>query len=133
MAWALRPHGVRTRGKRNCDKLQTVDISRTEINEILGGTFARCSQLQHLKFAKTLRRIEREAFLRCTSLEEIHTPPALLSSTSELLRVVHSYASSYEWARKERGGALMLNMMLSRRALSWHPLPGFGFSPSATL
>ena len=59
-------------------KLQTVDISRTEINEILGGTFARCSQLQHLKLAKTLRRIEREAFLRCTSLEEIHTPPALL-------------------------------------------------------
>ena len=77
MAWALRPHGVRTRGKRNCDKLQTVDISRTEINEILGGTFARCSQLQHLKFAKTLRRIEREAFLRCTSLEEIHTPPRM--------------------------------------------------------
>ena len=62
----------------HCDRLQTVDISRTYINEILGGTFARCSQLQHLKLAKTLRRIGRDAFLRCTSLEEIHSPPALL-------------------------------------------------------
>ena len=62
----------------HCDRLQTVDISRTDISEILGGTFARCSQLQHLKLAKTVRRIWRDAFLRCTSLVEIHTPPALL-------------------------------------------------------
>ena len=62
----------------HCDRLQTVDISQTDISEILGGTFARCSQLQHLKLAKTVRRIWRDAFLRCTSLVEIHTPPALL-------------------------------------------------------
>ena len=62
----------------HCDRLRTVDISRTDINTIVGGTFADCSQLQHLKLAKTLKRIERDAFLRCSSLEEIHTPPALL-------------------------------------------------------
>ena len=62
----------------HCVKLRSVDISRTDISEIIGGTFANCSQLQHLKLAKSLRRIEREAFVKCTSLEEIHTPPDLL-------------------------------------------------------
>ena len=61
----------------HCVRLRSVDISRTDISEIMGGTFANCSQLQHLKLAKTLRRIEREAFVKCTSLEEIHTPPDL--------------------------------------------------------
>ena len=63
----------------HCNRLQTVDISRTDISEILDGTFARCSQLQHLKLATTVRRLWRDAFLRCTSLLEIHTPPALLN------------------------------------------------------
>ena len=62
----------------HCNRLQTVDISQTEISEILGGTFAHCSQLQQLKLAKTVRRIGRDALLRCTSLGEIHAPPALL-------------------------------------------------------
>ena len=35
-------------------------------------------QLQCLKLTKTLRRIGREAFLKCSSLEIIHIPPALL-------------------------------------------------------
>ena len=58
-----------------CNRLRTVDISRTEINEILGGTFAHCTQLQQLKLAKTVRRIHQD---KCISLGEIHTPPALL-------------------------------------------------------
>ena len=62
----------------HCVRLQSVDLSRTTINEIIGGTFANCSQLRHMKLAKTLRRIEREAFVKCISLEEIHTPPDLL-------------------------------------------------------
>ena len=62
----------------HCIRLQAVDISQTEISEILGGTFAYCSQLQQLKLAKTVRRIGRDALLKCTSLGVIHTPPALL-------------------------------------------------------
>ena len=62
----------------HCTRLQTVDISRTGIQEIVGGAFARCAQLQCLKLTKTLRRIGREAFMKCSSLEVIHTPPALL-------------------------------------------------------
>ena len=61
-----------------CKRLQSVDISQTEISEILGGTFAHCSQLQQLRLAKKVRRIGREAFLNCASLGEIHAPPTLL-------------------------------------------------------
>ena len=62
----------------HCVRLQAVDISQTEISEILGGTFAHCSQLQQLKLAKTVRRIGQDALLNCTSLGVLHTPPALL-------------------------------------------------------
>ena len=62
----------------HCKRLRTVDISQTNISEILGGTFAYCSQLQHLRLAKTVRRIGRDALLNGTSLGEVRTPPALL-------------------------------------------------------
>ena len=62
----------------HCTRLKTVDISRTGIQEIVGGAFACCPQLQCLKLSKTLKRIGREAFMKCSSLEVIHTPPALL-------------------------------------------------------
>ena len=61
-----------------CDRLQKVDISRTSIQEIVGGTFAQCPYLQCLKLTTNLRRIGREAFLKCSALEIIHTPPNLL-------------------------------------------------------
>ena len=35
-----------------CDRLQKVDISRTSIQEIVGGTFAQCPYLQCLKLTK---------------------------------------------------------------------------------
>ena len=61
-----------------CKRLQTVDLSRAVISEILGSTFAHCSQLEQLSLAIKLRRIGREAFLNCASLREVHAPPALL-------------------------------------------------------
>ena len=61
-----------------CKRLQFVDLSQTEISEILGGTFAHCSQLQQLRLSKKIRRIGREAFMNCMSLSEIHVPPTLL-------------------------------------------------------
>ena len=45
-----------------CKRLQLVDLSRTDISEILGSTFAHCSQLERLSLANKLRRIGREAF-----------------------------------------------------------------------
>ena len=62
----------------HCTKLKTVDLSRTSVQEMVGGAFAHCPQLQFLKLSKTLRRIGREAFMKCCALEVIHTPPALL-------------------------------------------------------
>ena len=62
----------------HCKRLRSVDISQTEISEILGGTFAHCSQLQQLRLAKAVRRIGRDALLDCTSLGELHTPPTLV-------------------------------------------------------
>ena len=61
-----------------CKRLQLVDLSRTDTSEILGSTFAHCSQLERLSLANKLRRIGREAFLNCTSLREVHAPPTLL-------------------------------------------------------
>ena len=62
----------------NCKREQRVDLSRADLSDILGSTFAHCSHLEQLSLAKRLRRIGREAFLKCISLREVHTPPPLL-------------------------------------------------------
>ena len=62
----------------SCQQLQTVDLSQTDIIEILGSTFAHCSQLQQLSLSQNLRIIEQEAFHKCTSLQEVYFPPSLL-------------------------------------------------------
>ena len=61
-----------------CKRLQVVDLSRTDIVEILGSTFAHCSQLQTLNLSSKLRRIEQEAFLHCVSLREVYIPVTML-------------------------------------------------------
>ena len=62
----------------SCQQLQTVDLSQTDVIEILGSTFAHCSQLQQLSLSRNLQIIEQEAFLKCTSLQEVCIPPSLL-------------------------------------------------------
>ena len=62
----------------SCQQLQTVDLSQTDVLEILGSTFAYCSQLQQLCLPRMLRTIEQEAFYKCISLKEVSTPPSLL-------------------------------------------------------
>ena len=59
-------------------QLQTVDLSQTDVIEILGSTFAHCSQLQQLSLSRNLRIIEQEAFHKCTSLQGVYMPPSLL-------------------------------------------------------
>ena len=61
-----------------CQQLQIVDLSRTDTIEILGSTFAHCSQLQQLRLSRNLRIIEQEAFFQCASLQEVCAPPSLL-------------------------------------------------------
>ena len=62
----------------SCQQLQTVDLSQTRVNALLGSTFAHCSQLQQLSLPQNLRIIEQEAFLKCTSLQEVCVPSSLL-------------------------------------------------------
>ena len=62
----------------SCQQLQTVDLSQTDVSEILGSTFAHCTQLQQLSLSQNLRIIEQEAFYKCTSLKEVCIPPSLL-------------------------------------------------------
>ena len=58
--------------------LQLVDLSRTDITDIMGSAFAHCKHLQSLSLPRKLRIIEQEAFLKCTSLTEVSVPPTLL-------------------------------------------------------
>ena len=51
---------------------------KTCVIELLGSTFAHCSQLQQLSLSRNLRIIKQEAFLKCTSLQEVCIPPSLL-------------------------------------------------------
>ena len=61
-----------------CLQLQLVDLSSTEVTEIMGSAFAHCKHLQYLRLPHKLRIIEQEAFLMCTSLTEVSVPPTLL-------------------------------------------------------
>ena len=61
-----------------CLQLQLVDLSRTDVTDIMGSAFAHCKHLQSLSLPHKLRIIEQEAFLKCTSLTEVSVPPTLL-------------------------------------------------------
>ena len=61
-----------------CLQLELVDLSRTEVTEIMGSAFAHCKHLRSLRLPHKLRVIEQEAFLKCTSLTEVSVPPTLL-------------------------------------------------------
>ena len=54
-----------------CLQLQLVDLSRTDVTDIMGSAFAHCKHLQPLSLPHILRIIEQEAFLKRTSLAEV--------------------------------------------------------------
>ena len=87
----------------SCQQLRTVDLSQTNVIEILGSTFAHCSQLQQLSLSRNLRIIEQEAFLKCTSLQEVCIPPSLLYIARRAfagctqLRAVRKQGKSKAW------------------------------------
>ena len=80
-----------------------MDLSQTCVIELLGSTFARCSQLQQLSLPRNLRIIEQEAFLKCTSLQEVCIPPSLLHIARRAfagrtqLRAVRKKGKSQTW------------------------------------
>ena len=61
-----------------CLQLQLVDLSRTEVTEIMSCAFAHCKHLRTLRLPNKLRMIQQEAFLKCASLTEVNVPPTLL-------------------------------------------------------
>ena len=96
-----------------CQQLQIVDLSWTDIPEILGSTFAHCPQLQQLRLSRNLRRIEQEAFLRCASLCEVCIPPSLLHIARRAL-VARSFAHSAKLGKARLGrGRTPVSMLLT--------------------
>ena len=61
-----------------CLQLQLVDLSRTEVTEIMSCAFAHCKHLRTLRLPNNLRMIQQEAFLKCASLTEVNVPPTQL-------------------------------------------------------
>ena len=61
-----------------CLQLLQVDLSQTEITEIMNCAFAHCQHLQRLKLPNKLPKIQQEAFLKCAALTEVSVPPTLL-------------------------------------------------------
>ena len=87
----------------SCQQLQTVNLSQTDVLEILGSTFAHCSQLQQLCLPRILRTIGQEAFFKCISLKEVSTPPSLLYiarhafASCTQLRIILKQGKSITW------------------------------------
>ena len=94
-----------------CQQLQIVDLSRTDLLEILGSTFAHCSHLQQLSLSSKLRRTEQEAFLQCTSLREVCIPPTLHDGR---LLAVCNFAHFAKLGKARLGGGHTLGSMPSR-------------------
>ena len=119
-----------------CKRLQLVDLSRTIISEILGSTFAHCSQLERLSLANKLRRIGREAFLNCASLREVDTPPALLYVARRAfagctqLCAFHKPEAKTTWRGPYRGAILAPCVFESCLALTHIELPQDTSHPS---
>ena len=69
---------IGTAACERCLQLLLVDLSRTEITEIMNCAFAHCKHLRTLKLPNKLRKIQQEAFLKCASLTDVQVPPTLL-------------------------------------------------------
>lgn len=74
--------------KENCNKMQKIDLSRTQITTIGNAAFANCTQLKEVILPETVTSINSSAFLRCENMEKIN-----LESTK--ITIVSAYAFSY--------------------------------------
>ena len=108
-----------------CKRLQVVDLSRTDIVEILGSTFAHCSQLQTLNLSSKLRRIEQEAFLHCVSLREVYIPVTMLYIARRAFAGCTQLRTFSKAGKARLGGGHTLESMLLTNATFWKSLRGF--------
>ena len=117
MTCAKPAHSASTRAKKNHTSLTksgacslsspneagSLVIVFPALIEILGSSFAHCSQLQQLSLSQNLRIIEQEAFLKCASLQEVCIPPSLLYIARRAfagctqLRAVRKQGKSKTW------------------------------------
>ena len=114
----------------HCARLQTVDISRTSVQEIVGGTFASCPQLQCPKLSKTIRRIGREAFRKCSSLEVVHVPPALLYINKRAFAGCTQLCKLVRMGQKRTWRGTYVEHSALKCVRNYHFHRGFGFFPS---
>lgn len=59
-------------GKENCNKIQKIDLSKTQITTIGNSTFAECTQLKEVILPKTVNWIDSSAFINCKNMEKIN-------------------------------------------------------------
>ena len=66
----------------NCKHLVQADLTSTDISAIWGSTFSYCVNLAHIWLPPKLRRIGKEAFMSCASLQVISKRPLSTSGQS---------------------------------------------------
>ena len=71
-------HRIGTAACVSCQQLRTVDLSQTKVIEILGSTFAHCSQLQQLSLSQNLRLFSAPRCKKSASHRPCFTLPGVL-------------------------------------------------------
>lgn len=64
-------------GFRNCSGILSIDLSRTQIQEIQNNTFNRCLELTRVILPETIKTIGNCAFEGCSSLDYVYLPNSL--------------------------------------------------------
>ena len=91
----------------------------SNVIEILGSTFACCSQLQQLSLPRNLQIIEQEAFLKCTSLEEVCIPPSLLYIARRAFAGCTQLRAVRKKGKAKHGEVQMSGSMHSTNVSNW--------------
>ena len=80
----------------SCKKLETVDLSKTQVAELPSNAFVYCSALTQVDFPSTLTKIGANAFTKCLSMSKLDLSNTALttlddyafSSMTELTRII---------------------------------------------
>ena len=103
-------HRIGTAACASCQQLRTVDLSQTKVVEILGSTFAHCSQLRQLSLSQNLRIIEQEAF---------HSHRPCFTLPGVLLQAARSFERFANKGKAKHGEVHMPGSMLLTNASNW--------------
>ena len=103
----------------SCQQLRTVDLSQTKVIEILGSTFAHCSQLQQLSLSRNLRIIEQEAFSSAPSCKKSASHHPCFTLLGVLLQAVRSFEHFVNKEKAKHGEVQMPGSMPLTNASNW--------------